>query len=138
MTDDECTYLWRGDVDDDELSILHAAAFAGAVTVEPWRERLERHSLGWVTARRGGRLVGFVNVVGDGGRHAFLVDTTVWPNEQGRGIGSTLVRRAIAECIGTTAEWVHVDFEPGMESFYLRPDAFRPTPAGLLRVVGSD
>ena len=41
-----------------------------------WWDRIRPHSLGWVTARDGdGRLVGFVNVVSDGGVHAFLLDT---------------------------------------------------------------
>lgn len=42
---------------------------------------------GGVIARAGTQLVGFVNAVGDGGRHAFLVDTAVAPTYQGAGIG---------------------------------------------------
>ncbi|MBA2295790.1 MAG: GNAT family N-acetyltransferase, partial [Actinobacteria bacterium] len=38
-----------------------------------WWDRIRPHSLGWVTARDvGGRPIGFVNVVSDGGDHAFL------------------------------------------------------------------
>ncbi|GAA3903264.1 hypothetical protein GCM10023084_64700 [Streptomyces lacrimifluminis] len=39
-----------------------------------WRTRLRRHSLGWVCARDGGSLVGFVNVTWDGGVHSFVQD----------------------------------------------------------------
>ena len=40
-----------------------------------WWDRIRPHSLGWVTARHAGYLVGFVNVASDGGDHAFLIDT---------------------------------------------------------------
>ncbi|WP_405021603.1 GNAT family N-acetyltransferase [Kitasatospora sp. NBC_00070] len=41
-----------------------------------------------------GRLVGFVNVVGDGGSRGFVLDMTVHPDERQRGIGMRLVRAA--------------------------------------------
>ncbi len=60
-------------------------------TVTAWSERLARHSLTWVTAAdSAGSLVGFVNVIGDGGRHAVLLDTIVEPEYQGHGIGRAL------------------------------------------------
>ena len=37
----------------------------------------QAHSLGWVTARSAGELVGFVNVVWDGLVHAWLQDVMV-------------------------------------------------------------
>jgi hypothetical protein len=41
----------RFDVDDRELSLLHARAFGGeAGTITPWGRRLERHALTWVGA----------------------------------------------------------------------------------------
>lgn len=135
MAPDEVVFEWRGPVDDDELSILHASAFARELVIEDWNRRLERHSLGWVTARQDATLVGFVNVVGDGGRHAFLLDTAIRPGLQGGGIGGALVSRAIAECRRAGAEWLHVDFEPELSAFYLRPDAFRSTSAGLLHLT---
>lgn len=82
---------------DDELEALHAAAFGGDPVRAPWSERLRRHSLLWVTARKAGRLVGFVNVVGDGGARAILLDTCVHPDEQGRGLGKALVRAVVDE-----------------------------------------
>lgn len=135
MTSDDVVFEWRGPVDDEELSILHASAFAHEPVVEGWSLRLEKHSLGWVTARQDAALVGFVNVVGDGGRHAFLLDTAVRPGLQGGGIGRALVSRAIAECRRAGAEWLHVDFEPELSAFYLRPGAFRSTSAGLLHLT---
>ncbi|WP_082763894.1 GNAT family N-acetyltransferase [Frondihabitans sp. PAMC 28766] len=89
------------------------------LVVEPWGHRLENHSLGWVTARQNDTLIGFVNVVGDGGRHAFLLDTSVAPEQQGSGIGGALVRKTITACQLAGAEWLHVDFESDLEAFYL-------------------
>ncbi|MFF0411118.1 GNAT family N-acetyltransferase [Kitasatospora sp. NPDC004745] len=90
-------------------------------------------SLAWVAARRGGRLVGFVNVAGDGGLQAFVLDTTVHPDERRRGLGVRLVRAAADEARARGAQWLHVDYEPHLESFYARC-GFRPTTAGLLQL----
>ncbi|RKT19049.1 acetyltransferase (GNAT) family protein [Streptomyces sp. 1114.5] len=90
-------------------------------------------SLAWIAARRGGRLVGFVNVVGDGGAHAFVLDTTVHPDERRQGLGMRLVRAAAEEARARGAEWLHVDYEPHLESFYGQC-GFRPTAAGLMRL----
>ncbi|MFJ4670149.1 GNAT family N-acetyltransferase [Kitasatospora purpeofusca] len=90
-------------------------------------------SLTWIAARRGDRLVGFVNVVGDGGAHAFVLDTTVHPDERRQGLGLRLVGAAAEEAKARGAEWLHVDYEPHLESFYGRC-GFRPTAAGLMRL----
>ena len=74
---------------DAELAPLWAAAWEhrGAFA---YRHVLER-SLCHVGAYAGEQLVGFVNVAWDGGVHAFLLDTTVHPDFQRRGIATQLV-----------------------------------------------
>ncbi len=124
----------RAPVADDELSALHARAFGGPPARQSWRRRLEQHSLTWITALDGGRLVGFVNVAWDGGAHAFLVDTIVDPADQGHGIGRGLVRRAAEEAAQGGCEWLHVDFEDALSGFYLGVCGFRGSPAGVLRL----
>ncbi len=125
----------RFPVDDRELTDLHARAFGNSPDgPEPWAERLARHGVSWVGAFVGDRLVGFVHACGDGGRHAFLLDTVVDPEQQGRGIGRALVQRLVAEVRGAGCEWLHVDYEPGLAPFY-RDCGFAPTEAGLLRVA---
>ena len=125
----------RGDVDDAALSALHAAAFGLPGASTPRRERLLRHSLTWVGARdEDGRLVGFVNVAWDGGRHAFLLDTAVHPDQRHRGLGAALVRRAAEEAAAAGCGWLHVDFEAPLAAFYLGACGFSPTAAGLLRL----
>ena len=93
---------------------------------------LER-SLTWVSAWRGERLAGFVNVATDGGSHAFLLDTTVHPDEQRRGLGRRLVLVAAEEATRAGADWLHVDFEPHLAGFYAGC-GFTPTAAGLWRL----
>jgi GNAT superfamily N-acetyltransferase len=123
----------RGAVDDAELNALFAAAWPDH---EP-REfgPILARSLAWVTARDGGELVGFVNVAGDGGAHAFLLDPTVRPDHRRRGIGTALVREATAAARDAGATWLHVDYVADLEPFY-RGCGFRPTAAGLIRLDG--
>ncbi|MCX5516949.1 GNAT family N-acetyltransferase [Kaistia defluvii] len=80
------------------------------------------------------RLVGFVNVAWDGGVHAFLLDPCVDPSFRRLGIGTKLVRRAADLARERGALWLHVDFEPHLAGFY-RACGFRPTQAGLMRLV---
>jgi GNAT superfamily N-acetyltransferase len=91
------TYDWRGPFTSTEVSALHAAAFAHREAARNWRDQVERHSLGWVCARNGDDLAGFVNVAWDGGAHAFILDTMVAPRMHRQGTGTRLVTLAIAE-----------------------------------------
>ncbi|HYH32219.1 MAG TPA: GNAT family N-acetyltransferase [Pseudonocardia sp.] len=121
-------------VDDAELSALHAAAFHAAVQVQPWAERLARHSLTWVGAFDDGRMVGFANVAWDGGVHAFLLDVVVEPQRQGHGIGTALVAEATRLTAESGCEWLHVDFVPEHASFYLDRCGFLRSEAGVCRL----
>ena len=126
------TYTWRGDVGDEELDALHASAFEEERGARGWSARLRTHSLGWVTARQGQHLEGFVNVAWDGRHHAFVVDTMVAPGSQRRGVGTELVRRAVEGAQSAGCAWIHVDFEDTLRPFYVSRCGFRPTPAGLM------
>jgi ribosomal protein S18 acetylase RimI-like enzyme len=125
------TFTWRGDVDDEDLDTLHAASFGEERLARGWTAHLRGHSLGWVTAKQGDHLVGFVDVAWDGRDHAFLVDAMVAPESRRHGVGTKLVRRAVdgAEAAGCT--WLHVDFEEALAPFYLARCGFRSTRAGL-------
>lgn len=126
----------RGPVDNAALSALHARAFGAAeVAVVPWSDRLDRHSLLWVTAVDTGRLVGFADVIGDGGAHAVVLDVVVDPARQGSGLGTRLVEAAADAARESGCEWLHVDFEKGLADFYLGACGFRPTAAGVLRLT---
>jgi GNAT superfamily N-acetyltransferase len=91
------------------------------------------HSLSYVCAYAEQRLVGFVNLAWDGGIHAFLLDTTVHPAMQGRGIGRQLVHEAIGVARSKGIAWLHVDYEPRLDSFYCGC-GFQHTAAGLIKL----
>lgn len=124
----------RFPADDEELSRLHAEAFQHEFTLTPWSERLERHSRSWAGAFAQGRLVGFVHAVWDGGKHAFLLDTAVAPDFRHQGIGTEVVAALIQDLRDLGTEWLHVDYEPHLESFYREACGFTPIQAGLLRL----
>lgn len=113
----------------DTLDALFAAAWPDYAPFD-WAPVLSR-SLAYVGAFDDEALVGFVNLAWDGGVHAFLLDTSVHPAYRRRGIGQTLVERAIAEAMVRGVEWVHVDYEPHLDGFY-RGCGFTPTAAGLV------
>ncbi|MEI2654277.1 MAG: GNAT family N-acetyltransferase [Microthrixaceae bacterium] len=133
--DDEQWFQWRGSFTNDEVNELHAAAFETRVYSEAewnWVALTARHSLGWVVARDGERLVGFVNVVWDGLVHAWIQDTMVHPSRHRRGIGRQLVIEAVDASRAAGCEWLHVDFDDDLRSFYFDACGFKPTNAGLI------
>lgn len=116
---------------DEALNALAAACWPGHNS-QPYAGILER-SLLYVSARHEELLVGFVNMVWDGGEHAFLLDTRVHPEFRHLGVGTELVKRAVSEAGSHDIKWVHVDFEPHLRGFYA-DCGFRPTEAGLIRL----
>jgi len=130
---DGVTYSWRGPLTDAEMVELVQAH--GGKAVAGWWDRIRPHSFGWVTARASDdSLVGFVNVVSDGGDHAFLIDTKTHGLYQRRGIGTRLVRVAAQHAREAGCEWLHVDFEPSLAPFYFDACGFQPTEAGLIHL----
>jgi GNAT superfamily N-acetyltransferase len=130
-------YAWRGEFENVEVNALHAEAFDHAVFESDgwdWNSQVQRHSLGWVCARDDGALVGFVNVAWDGVVHAFVLDTMVASSIRRHGIGTELVAVAVSEARKAGCEWLHVDFEDHLRSFYFEGCGFTPTNAGLIRL----
>jgi GNAT superfamily N-acetyltransferase len=125
-------YRWRGPVSDAEMMTLITAH--GGQAVPGWWDQIRPHGLGWVTARLPGGLVGFVNVAWDGGDHAFLLDTKVAREHQRQGIATALVGHAVQHAQAAGCEWLHVDFEPHLVTFYLDACGFQSTPAGVIHL----
>jgi GNAT superfamily N-acetyltransferase len=128
---------WRGGFASQEANRLHAEAFATRVFDDSewdWERLVRAHSLGWVTARSGSDLVGFVNVVWDGLVHAWIQDVMVAAAARHRGVGKDLVAAAAQGARDAGCEWLHVDFEDHLRPFYLGACGFTPTGAGLLRL----
>ncbi len=127
---------WRGDFENGEVNALHATCFEHRLFEDDWRAQVDRFSLGWVTARIGPELVGFVNVAWDGGVHAFILDTMVLPEHRRKGIAKAIVEAAIEHARGSPCEWLHVDFEPHLRAFYFGACGFPAIDAGALALKG--
>ena len=123
---------WRGSFENAAVNALHAEGFGGHVGGTDWRAQVEQHSLGWVCAWRGSELAGFVNVAWDGGRHAFILDTVVAAGARRNGVGTGLIATAIEHARAAGCEWLHVDFEDRLATFYFQACGFTPTSAGLI------
>lgn len=113
-----------------ELCQLYVVSRPDYVPPIDFRPELER-LLAYVGAYLGDKLIGFVRMAWDGGIHTFLLDPTVHPDFRRRGIGRSLVERAVAVARERGLEWVHVDYEPHLREFY-RACGFTPTEAGLI------
>lgn len=134
MTVDDVALEWNAEFDGDEVERLHVAAFGGGrepVDGEYWVDGVRRYSLGCCTARTGGALVGFLNVLTDGHTHAWLQDVIVDPGQQRSGIGQAMTELAVVRATEAGCEWMHVDFDDDVADFYLRVCGFEPTRAGL-------
>ena len=128
-------YAWRGTFTNEEVNALHAEAFETRLFDETewnWIDLTTRHSLGWVTARNGGDLVGFVNVIWDGLVHAWIQDVMVAVSVRHQGVGVALVRAAGDGAREAGCEWLHVDFDDDLRSFYYDACGFQPSNAGLM------
>jgi ribosomal protein S18 acetylase RimI-like enzyme len=130
------TYCWRGALTDAEMVALVDSY--GGRSEAGWWDRIRPHSFGWVTARIADDLVGFVNVVTDGGDHAFLIDTKTHRAHQRRGIGTNVVKLAARHAKNAGCEWLHVDFDRDLGPFYFDACGFTPTEAGLIRLPDLD
>ncbi len=126
-------YRVSAPVDGPSLDALMDAAWPDHARMDP--EVLRRHSAGWVCAYDGDDLVGFVNVAWDGATHFFLLDTTVAPSHQRRGIGLGLVERAATLSRDRGGDWLHVDHDADLTPFY-EACGFTTTPAGLIGLSG--
>jgi GNAT superfamily N-acetyltransferase len=130
-------YEWRGHFDNAEVNRLHAQGFEHEPSADDWWSQVNRHSLGWVCARRDGRLVGFMNVAWDGALHAFVLDPVVTADMRRRGVGTRLVSLAVEHARLAGCAWLHVDFDDHLRPFYLDSCGFQATSAGLIRLSGS-
>ncbi len=131
-------YEWRGSFVNSEVNVLHAEAFKHPEFDDDWRALVSEHSLGWVTARDGDKLVGFVNVIWDGLVHAWIQDEMVSSESRRRGVGARLIeivrdRAKLAGC-----EWLHVDFDDHLRAFYFDTAGFEPTNGGLINLTELD
>lgn len=87
------------------------------------REALLEGSDVVVTARDGGRLVGLCTAITDGALHALITILKVLPSHRKKGVGSELLKKAMAE-MGRLYD-VTLISDAGVAPFY-EPHGFRP------------
>jgi GNAT superfamily N-acetyltransferase len=127
---DTLDYKLNPPLDNEALNVLYDAAWPAHTLDYDWTKELS-HALATIWAYDGERLVGYVRVAWDGGIHAFLLEPTVHPEYQHRGIGTELVRRANDAARAAGCETMHVDYEARLAPFY-EACGFRHTEAGLI------
>ena len=125
-------YAWRGEFTNDETNRLHADAFEHRLFADDWQRLVAGHSFGWVTARDGELLVGFVNVIWDGLVHSWIQDEMVSSKSRRQGIGVRLIEVATDHAKQAGCEWLHVDFDDHLRQFYINAAGFTPTNGGLI------
>jgi GNAT superfamily N-acetyltransferase len=130
----DSVFEWRGSFTSLEVDALHAEAFEHRLFDDDWWGQVNRHSLGWVTARDDEQLIGFVNVAWDGAMHAFILDTIVARSHHRHGVATRLVEHAVTGARDAGCEWLHVDFDDHLRDFYFTACGFEPTNAGLIQL----
>jgi GNAT superfamily N-acetyltransferase len=71
-----------------------------------------------VSAYDGHRLVGMGRVVSDGALYAMIYDLIVRPSHQGRGIGSTILRKLVEKCQAAGVREIQLFAAKGTIPFY--------------------
>jgi GNAT superfamily N-acetyltransferase len=130
--DQPITYRLNPPVTNQALDRLYAAAWPNHRPPYDFRQELSM-ALAYACAYDGDELIGFVRLAWDGSVHAFLLEPTVDPAYQRRGIGRSLVAQVVAVARERGLEWVHVDYDPQLAPFY-RACGFTPTDAALINL----
>lgn len=82
---------------DDVLHLYQAVGWTNYTNQPQMLAQALTHSLAIYLARDGEKIVGLVRLVGDGFSSVFVQDLIVFPSYQRQGIGSTLMKQALAD-----------------------------------------
>ena len=82
---------------DDILHLYQAVGWTNYTNQPQMLEQSLAHSLAIYVARDGEKIVGLVRLVGDGFSSVFVQDLIVLPSYQRQGIGSNLMKEALAD-----------------------------------------
>ena len=82
---------------DDVLHLYQAVGWTNYTNQPKMLEQALSHSLATYLARDGEEIVGLVRLVGDGFSSVFVQDLIVLPSYQRQGIGSDLMKEALAD-----------------------------------------
>ena len=82
---------------DDVLHLYQAVGWTNYTNQPQMLEQSLSHSLATYLARDGEKIVGLVRLIGDGFSSVFVQDLIVLPSYQRQGIGSALMKQALAD-----------------------------------------
>ena len=82
---------------DDVLHLYQAVGWTNYTNQPQMLEQAMSHSLANYLARDGEKIVGLVRLVGDGFSSVFVQDLIVLPSYQRQGVGSNLMKEALAD-----------------------------------------
>ena len=82
---------------DDVLHLYQSVGWTNYTNQPQMLEQALTHSLATYLARDGEKIVGLVRLVGDGFSSVFVQDLIVLPSYQRQGIGSNLMKEALAD-----------------------------------------
>lgn len=109
----------NSDIDVHELNTLLATNHWEVEPAEKLGDALKR-SWGWIGARDGaGNLIGFVQVLSDGLRHAYILKMIVHPDWRRQGVGSRIMTELMA-LLGEHGLVPTLVATPGKAGFYAK------------------
>ena len=106
-----------GPVEPREIEELRAAV-GWDRCVGTYDRILREHYAHYTVRAPNDQLIGYMSVLSDGVADAFLLDLMVHPGYQDDGVGTRLVRRAVADLKHAGVQCVQVTFNEGLEPFY--------------------
>lgn len=113
------TYQQETKIPKQDLLDLYNDAGWGAYTAQPEvLVKAVENSLYVLTARDGGKLVGLIRIVGDGQTITYIQDILVLKAYKRKGIGKTLMQRALEEFKHVRQKVLLTDDNPETRGFY--------------------
>ena len=103
---------------DDVLHLYQAVGWTNYTNQPQMLEQALSHSLTTYLARDGEEIVGLVRLVGDGFSSVFVQDLIVLPSYQRQGIGSNLMKEALADYKGAYQVQLATDESEKTLGFY--------------------
>ena len=103
---------------DDVLHLYQAVGWTNYTNQPQMLEQALSHSLATYLARDGEEIVGLVRLVGDGFSSVFVQDLIVLPSYQRQGIGSNLMKEALADYKGAYQVQLATDESEKTLGFY--------------------
>ena len=103
---------------DDVFHLYQAVGWTNYTNQPQMLEQALSHSLTTYLARDGEEIVGLVRLVGDGFSSVFVQDLIVLPSYQRQGIGSNLMKEALADYKGAYQVQLATDVSEKTLGFY--------------------